>query len=325
MSLDFKDYYRVLGVPRTATEEEIKRSFRKLARQYHPDVAKVKAGAEDKFKEINEAYEVLGEPAKRKKYDELGAAWNQPGGSRPPPPRGGRATGRPGGGGGEFHFGGTGFSDFFEQYFGREPGGFSGFSDGEAGEGRRHGVSRRGGDIEGDILVSLHEALRGAVRSISLRREDPETGEPKTSTFRVKIPSGISEGKRIRIPGKGDESGSGGEPGDLYLRVRFAKNPDFDVNGHDLYSEIELAPWEAVLGASVPVPSLEGPVTILIKAGTVAGQTLRLRGKGLPSSTTERGDLYVTMRIDVPPNPTPEEKVLWEQLAKGSLFNPRNG
>jgi curved DNA-binding protein len=265
----------------------------------------------------------LSDPAKRKKYDELGASWNRPEGFRPPP--GGRRAARPGAGqGAEFHFGGTGFSDFFEQFFGRGAGGFSTFTDGDSQESfRRDAASQRGSDIEGDILVTLHEALKGAVRNISLRKENPATGEIESVSFRVKIPAGISEGKRIRVPGKGEESMTGGAAGDLYLRVKFAKNPDFDINGHDLYSEVELAPWEAVLGASVPVPTLEGPITIKIKPGTTAGQTMRLRGHGLPSSTTTRGDLYVTVRVAVPPDPSPEEKSLWEQLAKTSSFNPR--
>jgi curved DNA-binding protein len=322
MSLDFKDYYKALGVPRTATAEEIKKAFRKLAREYHPDVAKNKAKGEDKFKEINEAYEVLGDPVKRKKYDELGADWDKPEGFRAPP------RGRRGGGGGpegaEFHFGGTGFSDFFEQFFGHQAGGrhASPGADGHGGFGRAAGTPQ-GEDIEGDILVTLHEALKGAVRSISLKKPNLETREMSTHTFRVKIPAGVREGQRIRIAGQGDDSQFGGKPGDLYLRVSFAKNPDFEANGSDLYSEIELAPWEAVLGTTVPVPTLEEPVTIKVKPGTVAGQSFRIRGHGLPAEGGERGDLYVAVRVAVPPDPSPKEKALWEQLAKESTFNPR--
>jgi curved DNA-binding protein len=320
MALEFKDYYQVLGVARTATEDEIKKAFRKLAREFHPDVAKTnKAKAEDKFKEINEAYEVLGDPVKRKKYDELGASWNQPEGFRPPP-RGGRASHNGGPNSAEFHFGGTGFSDFFEQFFSRDSAGGRQFYEEAA---RPGAASERGQDIEGDILVTLDEALKGSVRSVSLRKPKHDTGEMETSTFRVKIPAGVRLGQKIRISGKGDEGHGGGGSGDLYLRVKFAKSPDFEVNEADLYSEVELAPWEAVLGASIAVPTLEKPVTIKIKPGAVAGQTLRIRGQGLPSAGTTRGDLYVKLKVVVPSDPAPEEKALWEQLAKISAFKPR--
>ncbi len=321
--MDFKDYYKSLGVSRSATEDEIKKAFRKLAREFHPDVAKDKSKAEEKFKEINEAYEVLGDPVKRKKYDELGASWNQPEGFRPPP--GGRASRGGGANSAEFHFGGTGFSDFFEQFFSRETAGGGSYFDEAGADGARRGaVNGRGEDIEGDILVTLQEALKGSVRSVSLKKPNTKTGEMETSTFRVKIPAGVRKGQRIRIPGKGDEGHGKGEPGDLYLRVKYAKTPDFEVNGSDLYSDLEVAPWEAVLGASISVPTLEAPVVIKIKPGTVAGQTLRIRGQGLPLSADARGDLYVTVKIDVPPDPGPEERALWEQLAKTSTFNPRS-
>jgi curved DNA-binding protein len=309
MSAQYKDYYQSLGVPRTATADELKKSFRRLAREFHPDVAKDKKKAEEKFKEINEAYEVLSDPDKRKKYDELGADWKSGAEFRPPPDYGGFGGGQPfgragRGGGAEFEFQGTGFSDFFEQMFGaqRRGGGFggqSGFADEEMAEPSR--------DIEGDILVSLEEAKRGSLRTVTVRHEN------RTDSHQVKIPAGITEGQKLRIAGRGE----GG--GDLYLRVRLAKHPDFDVDGHNLIYELELAPWEAALGAEIAVPTLDGRVNIKIPAGTASGQKLRVRGRGLGKT----GDLLVATKIVVPGKITDAQKKLWEQLAKESKFNPR--
>ena len=320
MPVEFKDYYDVLGVARNASDEEIKKAFRKLAHQYHPDVAKDKTTAEEKFKEINEANEVLSDPEKRRKYDELGANWNRPEQQRT------RPQGGFGGGpeeGSEFHFDGTGFSDFFEQFFGsrgRPSGGFGRTrGDGMGGE----TFAQRGQDIEGDILVTLDEVLAGSMRTIRLQRTDPRTGQSTMQTLRVKIPPGVREAQLIRLAGKGQEGIGGGDPGNLYLRVRFAQHPDFRVRGADLYHDLELSPWEAVLGATVHIPTLDGMVSLRITAGTAAGRQFRLRGKGLPTSDGTRGDLYAIVSIQVPSDLTPEQKVLWEQLAKKSTFNPR--
>jgi curved DNA-binding protein len=331
--MEFRDYYKVLGVPRAAGAEEIRRAFRKLARQYHPDVAKDKRTAEEKFKEINEAYEVLGDADKRRQYDELGANWKAGAGFQPPPGR------HPGRGGGpirtedfEFHFGGTGFSDFFEQFFGRgsRAGGFSSFADPAAFAGgapfAEGDVSERGQDIEGDILVTLHEALHGAVRSVSLKRAHPPSGEAEAHTFKVRIPAGVREGQRIRLTGKGNEGLHGGAAGDLYLRVRLAAHPEFRVRGVDLVHDLELAPWEAVLGATVQVPTLDGPATVKIPPGTANGQQLRVRGRGLLDGQGKtRGDLYVVAQIEVPTRASEHERELWEQLARTSDFRPREG
>ena len=262
MPVEFKDYYKVLGVGRTASHDDIRKAFRKLARQYHPDVAKDKKRAEEKFKEINEAYEVLGDAEKRKKYDDLGADWKD-----------GGARWRPGAGGGNFRthswrggpgeenyqFGGTGFSDFFEQFFG---GGF----------GRRHAPAEaepeKGQDVEGIIMVTLEEAMRGVVRPITLRRNTlcgqcggsgakgkqvcPACGGAGqvsvTQNYKVKIPAGVRDGQRLRVSGQGEPGLGGGPPGDLYLRVRMASHPDFRVEGGDLYYELDLAPWEGGAG-----------------------------------------------------------------------------
>lgn len=348
MPVQYKDYYEILGVARSASDADIKRAFRKLAREYHPDVAKNKKQAEERFKEINEAYEVLGDPAKRKKYDELGPNWSAGAEFRPPP--GWEAFGRPGAGGFsgrgprgeefEFHFGGTGFSDFFEQLFGGRGG---------AGFGRRGGfaeedfATERGRDIEGDLMVTLEEALRGSVRSVSVRhgvacQHCGGTGQrarhlcnvcggtgqvAKTDTYQVKIPAGVTEGQRLRVAGRGEAGVGGGAAGDLYLRVRFARHPDFEVSGHNLIHETELAPWEAVLGANISVPTLNGRVNIKIPPGTPSGRKLRVRGRGLPQRGGGSGDLIVVTRVEVPGQVSESERKLWEQLARESRFNPR--
>ncbi len=323
MAVEFKDYYKVLGVARDATEADIKSAFRKLARQFHPDVAKDKKRSEEKFKEINEANEVLSDPEKRRQYDELGANW-QSGGNRPPP--GARGRGASGQGGQDYHFGGTGFSDFFEQFFGGGGGRPSNLD-----EILRHERSRRGAaapepgsDIEGDILVTLQEAMQGSTRSLSLQRTNPYTGETETESLKVRIPPGALEGRRIRVPGKGGAGSGGAQPGDLYLRVRLAAHPDFEPDGADLDHELELAPWEAVLGAQVVVPTLTGTLKLTVPAGTNSGRRFRLRGQGLPKGAGgDRGDLYAVVRVQIPTEITAEEKALWEKLAKTSSFSPR--
>jgi curved DNA-binding protein len=348
MPVKYKDYYQSLGVSRTASDAEIKKAFRKLAREHHPDVAKDKKKAEERFKEINEAYEVLGDPEKRKKYDELGADWSSGADFRPPPGwesfRGGRtATSRgPGGEEYEFEFGGTGFSDFFEQLFGSRGRGGAGFRR-PAGFEEEDLAMGRGRDVEGDILVTLEEAMHGSVRSVSVRSAVPcehcggsgqrarhvcnvcgGTGQvAKTETHQVKIPPGVTEGQRLRVAGRGEAGPRGAAAGDLYLRVRLAKHPEFEVQDHDLLHEVELAPWEAVLGANISVPTLEGRVNIKIPAGTQNGQKLRVRGRGLPHRGGGSGDLIVQMQVEVPPRVSDAERKLWEQLAKESRFNPR--
>jgi curved DNA-binding protein len=300
MPVEYKNYYDILGVAKNASDAEIKKAFRKLARKYHPDIAKDKSGSEIKFKEINEANEVLSDPDKRRKYDELGADWNRPDGF------GGREEG-----GSEYHFEGTGFSDFFEQFFG---------SRGQTAGGA---FAQRGQDIESDILVTLGEALHGSTRTINLQRVDSRTGQTSLQTLRVKIPPGVREAQLIRLGGKGQAGSGGGDAGNLYLRVQFAIHPDFRVRGANLYYDLELSPWEAVLGATVHISTLDGTVALKVPPGTTAEQEFRLRSKGLPSDNAMRGDLHAIVKIQVPPLLTPEEKVLWEQLSALSTFNPR--
>jgi curved DNA-binding protein len=325
MPIEFKDYYRSLGVPRNATQDEIKKAFRKLAREFHPDVATNKKVAEEKFKEINEAYEVLGDPDKRAKYDNLGTEAEQEGMFAGPQGGAWRSwSGSPDEENVEFHFDGTGFSDFFEQFFGRS--GSYGRGREFRGRGRRAepGFAARGSDFESDIMVTLEEAFSGSERMISLQRVDRRTGETKTQTLKVKIPPGVHEGQAIRVAGMGEAGIGGGEAGDLFLRVRFAAHPDFRVRGSDLYYSLDLAPWEAVLGTRLIVPTLKGQVSVRIPAGTDNGRQLRVRGRGLPIGRTGRfGDLYVEVNIALPSKTTEEQRKLWEQLASVSDFNPR--
>jgi curved DNA-binding protein len=322
MAVQFRDYYETLGVSKTATEDEIKSAFRKLARKYHPDVAKDKKAAEEKFKQINEAYEVLSDPEKRKKYDQLGADWNQPGGGFQPPPGWRGGGGQPGGGyqrwspggnggGVEFEFGGTGFSDFFEAFFGGGRG-QSAFGGGGGGFGRREATAERGSDVEADIMVTLEEALHGSKRTVSLRR----SSSSKLESYQVKIPRGVHEGQRIRLAGQGEAGAGGGKSGDLFLRVRLGGHPDVSVVVSDLVLEVEVGPWKAVLGAEVDVPSLEETKRLKIPPGTQAGQRFRLRGRGLPNAAGDRGDLYVAVTMRVPKKITERERELWAQLAE---------
>jgi curved DNA-binding protein len=316
MAVQFRDYYETLGVAKAASADEIKSAFRKLARKHHPDMAKSKekAAAEEKFKQINEAYEVLSDPEKRSKYDQLGANWNQPGGFQPPPDwgRGGagggfrRAAG--GNGGVEFEFGGTGFSDFFEAFFG----GGRGESAFGGGFGRRPATAERGQDVEADLMVTLEEALHGSTRQVSLRR----SGSEKVETYQVKIPRGVHEGQRIRLAGQGEAGARGGKSGDLFLRVRLARHPDFSVEGNDLIYEATLEPWRAALGTEIEVPTLEGERRLMIPPGTQAGQRFRLRGRGLPTANEGRGNLYVAAQIKIPKKLSEAERELWQQLAK---------
>src|SRR5213595_2214477 len=287
MAVQFRDYYETLGASKTATEDEIRGAFRKLARKYHPDVAKDKKAAEEKFKQINEAYEVLSDPEKRKKYEQLGANWNQPGGFQPPPQWGGQPGGR------SYQWGGDGGGVEFE---------FGG----------REATAERGADVEADIMVMLEEALHGSTRTVSLRR----AGSNKVENYQVKIPRGVREGQRIRLAGQGEAGVGGGKSGDLFLRVRLARHPDFSVEGSDLIHEVKIEPWRAVLGSELLVPTLEGKVRLKVPPGTQGGQRFRLRERGLPGVSGKRGDLFVEVQINLPKKLNERERELWNELAK---------
>jgi DnaJ-class molecular chaperone len=334
MAVQFRDYYDVLGVARTATEDEIKSAYRKLARKYHPDVNPGDKSAEEKFKEINEAYEVLSDADKRKKYDELGPNWKAGQDFRPPPNWEGVNVEF--GDFGDFFGGGrgaSGFSDFFESLFG-----------GRRGPRRGAGFAMRGQDVEAEIPLALEEAHRGVKRTITLQVTEtcPDckgsgVKDAKTcptcrgagairrpKSLEVTIPAGVREGSVIRLPGQGEPGSSGAPAGDLFLRVRLQPHRLFNIVGeNDVQIELPVAPWEAALGAKIPVPTLDGPVEMKIPAGAQGGQRLRLRGQGLNRRGGGRGDEYVKIRIVIPPQLTPKEKELFEKLAAESRFNAR--
>lgn len=310
--MQFKDYYQTLGVAKTATQDEIKSAFRKLARTHHPDMVKPKerAAAAERFKEINEAYEVLGDPEKRRQYDTLGSDWER-GGAQPPPGWHQRSgAGHPagagmGGGDFEFNFGGTGFSDFFEAFFGS-----GGRRANPFASGRAAGASR-GVDVEADLMVPLEEALHGARRKITFQRQGH-----KPQTYEVTIPAGVRAGQRIRLGGQGEAGMHGGPAGDLYLNVRFAPHPDFQVDGSDLVYELQIPIWKLVLGGEETVPTMEGPAKMKIPAGSQPGQRFRLKGRGLPHEKGTRGNLYVVLSVEIPKKLTPKQKELWQALSQ---------
>lgn len=317
MSAAFKDYYTTLDVARNASAEDIKKAFRKLARKYHPDVAKDKTTAEEKFKEINEAYEVLSDPEKRSKYDRLasGGGGFERGASS-------SAAAQAAGGGQEFHFGGTGFSDFFEQYF--SGGSRYGFPQDETQNRRQSTPAHRGSDIEGDILVTLEEAMHGTLRPISLQTRNPQTGRTETRSFEMRIPPGATDGRRIRLAGQGESGHGDGPAGDLFLRVRHAAHPDFISRESDIFYELDIAPWEAVLGAEVVVPALDGKIKMRIPAGAENGLKMRVRGRGLPKGKGgEPGDFFVILNVLLPTTLNDEERAAWEKLRDASRFQPR--
>ena len=318
MPVQFKDYYKVLGVPRDADAATLKRSYRKLARQYHPDVSK-RAGAEDKFKEITEAYDVLSDPGKRKRYDQLGSRWKN--GESFTPPHGWENVHSDfrGSGTGPEAFSGAGeeFSDFFDMLFGGQRT--------RTSRGRRAGAEPiRGQDQETDLGISLEEAYHGAARTIMLRSEDAESGGEQRRNYDVRIPPGTTDGSRIRLAGQGAAGLAGGPAGDLYLRIHIQPHPRFVVAGHDLQMELPVAPWEAALGASVTVQTLDGPAALRIPAGISSGQKIRIRERGLLRRKGQgRGDLLASVRIVVPKSLTADERKLFEELARKSPFKAR--
>ncbi|MBI2194700.1 MAG: DnaJ domain-containing protein [Planctomycetes bacterium] len=326
MALKFRDYYEVLGVSRSASQEQVQKAYRKMARKYHPDVNK-STDAEEKFKQVSEAYEVLNDPEARKKYDALGSHWKTGQDFTPPPGWENvhfEFRSRPGMKD-SFEFGNLGgFSDFFEALFGgREPGkGFRSESHSRSPGGPFWGQD--GEDFESTITITLEEAYHGVQKNIAL--ETPALdGSARIRTYRVKIPQGTTDGTVIRLAGQGGPAMGGGRKGDLLLRVQIAPHPRFLISGHDLRLSIPLSPWEAALGGKIAVETLDGLVTLNVPQGTQTGQKLRLRGKGFPKASGDRGDLYVEIKIVVPPKLTSEERRLFEQLSQTSSFRPRDG
>ena len=325
MGVEYKDYYKLLGVERSAGQEEISKAFKKLARKYHPDLNPDNPEAEARFKEINEANDVLKDPKKRQMYDSLGPNWKDGQNFQPPPGfENVRFDFGQGGGGG---FGGGGdFSDFFETIFGGgggfHPGGQSGFQGSPFGQRR----SAKGSDAEVEIGLTMEEAFRGGQKSISLQEHVPgPSGIPtmQTRTLNVNIPAGIKDGGKIRLSGRGNPGRGGGPAGDLYLKVRIAPHREFTLEGETVIYDLRLAAWEAALGTKVTVPTLDGSVEMNIPSGISSGQKLRIRGKGLGRGS-KQADQLVRIMIRMPKQTDSEQKELWEKLASVSNFNPRS-
>jgi curved DNA-binding protein len=307
--VEYQDYYKILGVARSAGADEIKKAYRRLAHKYHPDVSK-EANAEAKFKELQEAYEVLKDPEKRAAYDQLGNQWKSGEQFRPPPDWGREFRFNSGGVHGDL-FESEGFSDFFSTLFGGSGG--APFA----------GAQRRaaGRDHQARLDVTLNEAFQGGSRMLELKRQEIGA-EARTQTVQVSIPAGVTDGQTIRLAGQG-EPGHGGRPaGDLFLQVHIMPHPLFHLDGRDVTLTLPVAPWEAALGATVTVPTLGGNVEMHIPAGAQSGQKLRLRGRGLPGPGGA-GDQYVQLRVVLPPATSAEARELYEQMRRKLAFDPR--
>lgn len=313
--MEYKDYYKLLGVTKSATKDEVSKAFKKLARKYHPDLNPNDAQAESKFKEINEAYEVLKDPEKRKLYDSLGPNWKEGQNFQPPP------------GYESMHFqqgfGGQGFSDFFETLFSGGGGSFGA----QFGGGHPFGRTMRskGQDAEVRLELTLEEAYHGGRKTVNLQeRVRGADGRPQlqTKTLDVNIPAGVKDGAKIRLSGQGSPGAGGGPSGDLLLQVILREHPLFRLEGVNVIYDLRLAPWEAVLGCSTRIPTLDGPVDMTIPAGVNSGQKLRLAGKGLGKGESQ-GDQFVRISIRSPKALTDEERRLWDELSRVSIFQAR--
>ena len=304
--MKYKDYYSILGVERTAAADEIKKAYRKLAQKYHPDVSKDPQG-EEKFKEVAEAYDTLKNPEKRAAYDQLGQY--RPGQDFEPPPDWGRQHGDS-----HFSFEDIDLGDLFASMGGHQ----------RAGGGAHFRMP--GEDYEVTAHISLEEAYTGTDVELSLAVPEADAqGRLKRvpRTFKVKIPKGAADGQRLRLAGRGGKGINGGRDGDLYINVALHPHPLYRVSGHDLYIDLPLAPWEAVLGASVEVPTLGGVVRLKVPPNTHAGQQLRLGGRGLATPGGRSGDLFAIAQIVVPTAAGTRERELYGELGKSSTFNPR--
>ena len=311
--MDFKDYYKIMGVEKDATQDEIKRAYRKLARKYHPDVSK-EADAEIRFKEVGEAYEALKDPEKRAAYDQLGSNYKAGQSFNPPPDW---DAGFEFNGGGFTSGDASNYSDFFESLFGR------GF--GSAQSQQRGGYTARGEDHHAKVIIDLEDAYQGATRGITLQSpEIDNTGHVinKQRTLNVKIPKGVKQGQRIRLTGQGSPGMGNAPAGDLYLEIQFKPHSIYKVDGHDVYLDFPLTPWEAALGSTVKVPTPTGLVDLKIAAGTTSGRKLRLKERGIPGKPP--GDLYVIPQITLPPADSEKAKALYGEMEKEMAYNPRS-
>ena len=311
--MEYKDYYKILGVKRDASQDDIKRAYRRLARKYHPDISK-EAEAETKFKDVGEAYEVLKDPEKRAAYDKFGSNWQEGQDFKPPP---NWDAGFEFSGGGFTDAGQAGFSDFFEELFGHTK--FSGARQ------QRSAFRMKGENQHAKIVIRLEDAYHGSTQTVTLSRAMvDETGRVRTQphTLNITIPKGITEGQHIRLEGQGSPGMGGGPNGDLFLEIAFAEHPVFQAEGRDIYTTLPITPWEAALGAKVPVPTLGGPVDLKIPPGSQGGRKLRLKSRGL-STAAKPGDQYVTLRIVVPEARTDQQKKLYKEMARLMPMNPR--
>lgn len=313
--MEYKDYYKIIGTKKDATQDEIKRAYRKLARKYHPDVSK-EPDAENKFKELGEAYEVLKDPEKRAAYDQLGANWQAGQDFNPPPDWDSGFEFR---GGGFSAADAATFSDFFESLFGHQ--GQAGFNRSQASGPHFHG---RGEDHHAKVIIDLEDAFHGATRSITLHAPKVDTQGHVTThkrTLNVQIPKGVKQGQQIRLSGQGSPGMAGGSAGDLYLEIEFNPHSFYRVEGHDIYLELPLAPWEAALGAKIKTPTPAGIIDLKIPAGSVSGQKMRLKGRGIPARSP--GDFYAVLRIALPSGDTAQAKELYQKMEQELAFNPR--
>ncbi len=307
--MEYKDYYKTLGVERGADQDSIRKAFRRLAAKYHPDRNKA-ADAEERFKEVNEAYEVLGDPEKRSRYDQLGANWNNAGGFQPPPGWAGNS-----GGGASFHFdpsdfqgfgggghGTSGFSDFFESLFG------GGFAQAQGARRSQHTQQPRKPAAQNlNIQLSLEDIYSGTEKTIRL---------PDGNSVQVRIPAGMEEGKKLRLTGKGP-NGS-----DIHLQVKMKPHPRFRLEGRDIYTDLAITPWEAALGGNVAVPTPGGDIMLKLPPNSQSGKKMRLKGRGMPGNPA--GDLYAVLAIQTPLAETEEQKALYERMKTAfASFNPR--
>lgn len=316
--MEFKDYYATLGIKRDASQDEVKRAYRKLARKYHPDINKA-SDAERRFKEIGEAYEVLRDVEKRAAYDKIGSNWRAGQDFKPPPDwdkgfefQGGRYT----------RADTSQFSDFFESLFGQKsPFGFA-----DSFRGEQPSFHRKGEDLHAKIVISLEDSYRGSRQTLTLQRPSVDAnGHVFTSphTLHVTIPKGITEGQRIRLEGQGGAGRGNNANGDLYLEIVFANHPHFTVSNRDVMLTLPITPWEAALGAKVQVPTLDGTVELKIPPNSQTGRKLRLKGKGI-SSPKATGDQYVTLAIMTPRPSTEDDRELYRKMARSMSFNPRS-